>query len=80
MASKLSPTESIALIKANLAEVLNPEIIDNVILNEKRPLKVYWGTAPTVSNVFDKSPAHTAIEETLGLRDMYIEDMLFLGR
>jgi len=54
MASKLSPTESIALIKANLAEVLNPEIIDNVILNEKRPLKVYWGTAPTVSNVFDK--------------------------
>jgi tyrosyl-tRNA synthetase len=45
MASALSPEESIALIKSNLAEVLNPEIIDNVILKEKRPLKVYWGTA-----------------------------------
>ncbi|KAH8675726.1 tRNA synthetases class I-domain-containing protein [Xylariales sp. PMI_506] len=43
----MTPEESIALIKANLAEVLNPEIIDNVILNEKRPLKVYWGTACT---------------------------------
>jgi tyrosyl-tRNA synthetase len=47
MASKLSPEESISLIKANLAEVLNPEIIDDVILNQKRPLKVYWGTATT---------------------------------
>ncbi len=47
MASTLSPEDSIALIKANLAEVLNPEIIDNIILNEKRPLKVYWGTATT---------------------------------
>jgi tyrosyl-tRNA synthetase len=47
MASALSPEESIALIKANLAEVLNPEIIDNIILKEKRPLKVYWGTATT---------------------------------
>jgi tyrosyl-tRNA synthetase len=43
----MTPEESIALIKANLAEVLNPEIIDNVILNEKRPLRVYWGTATT---------------------------------
>ncbi|KAF5647010.1 tyrosyl-tRNA synthetase [Fusarium tjaetaba] len=43
----MSPEESITLIKANLAEVLNPEIIDNVILKEKRPLRVYWGTAPT---------------------------------
>lgn len=43
----MTPEESLALIKANLAEVLNPEIIDNVVLNEKRPLKVYWGTATT---------------------------------
>jgi tyrosyl-tRNA synthetase len=47
MASKLSPEDSIALIKANLAEVLNPEIIDDIILKEQRPLKVYWGTATT---------------------------------
>ncbi|KAI1774023.1 tyrosine tRNA ligase [Hypoxylon cercidicola] len=43
----MTPEESIALIKANLAEVLNPEIIDDVILKEKRDLKVYWGTATT---------------------------------
>lgn len=43
----MTPEESVALIKANLAEVLNPEIIDNVVLNEKRPLKIYWGTATT---------------------------------
>ncbi|PNP61489.1 hypothetical protein FNYG_13776 [Fusarium nygamai] len=43
----MTPEESITLIKANLAEVLNTEIIDNVILKEKRPLRVYWGTAPT---------------------------------
>jgi tyrosyl-tRNA synthetase len=47
MASEQSPQDSIALIKANLAEVLNPEIIDDVILTQKRPLKVYWGTATT---------------------------------
>ncbi|KAF4501809.1 tyrosyl-tRNA synthetase [Fusarium agapanthi] len=43
----MTSDETITLIKANLAEVLNPEIIDNVILKEKRPLRVYWGTAPT---------------------------------
>ncbi|KAF4960827.1 hypothetical protein FGADI_660 [Fusarium gaditjirri] len=43
----MTPEETVALIKANLAEVLNPQIIDNVILKENRPLRVYWGTAPT---------------------------------
>ncbi|KAI8630322.1 tRNA synthetases class I-domain-containing protein [Xylariaceae sp. FL1651] len=43
----MTPEESVALIKANLAEVLNPEIIENVVLHEQRPLKVYWGTATT---------------------------------
>ncbi|KAJ2895750.1 putative tyrosyl-tRNA synthetase [Zalerion maritima] len=43
----MTPEESLALIKANLSEVLNPEIIDDVVLKEKRPLRVYWGTAPT---------------------------------
>lgn len=47
MAAPLTPQASIDLIKANLAEVLNPEIISAVILEEKRPLKVYWGTATT---------------------------------
>lgn len=43
----MDPKDAIALIKSNLAEVLNPEIIDDVILNQKRPFKVYWGTATT---------------------------------
>lgn len=43
----LEPAAAIALIKSNLAEVLNPEIIDDVLLTQKRPLKVYWGTATT---------------------------------
>ncbi|RKL39328.1 hypothetical protein BFJ72_g6800 [Fusarium proliferatum] len=43
----MTPEESITLIKANLAEVLNPEIIDDVILKGDQPLRVYWGTAPT---------------------------------
>lgn len=48
----MSPEESLVLIKANLAEVLNPEIIDNVILKEQRPLKVYFGTATTGSCLY----------------------------
>lgn len=47
MASSIDPQASVDLIKANLAEVLNPEIIDKIVLEEKRPLKVYWGTATT---------------------------------
>ncbi|KAM0345825.1 hypothetical protein ACHAPU_006179 [Fusarium lateritium] len=43
----MSPEESIALIKANLVEMVHPEIIEDVVLNEKRPLRVYWGTATT---------------------------------
>lgn len=35
------------LITKGLQEVLNPQIIKNVLENENRPLKVYWGTAPT---------------------------------
>ncbi|KAM0385481.1 hypothetical protein ACHAPY_000017 [Fusarium culmorum] len=43
----MTPEESLRLIKANLAEILNSEIIDNVVLNEKRPLEIYWGTVTT---------------------------------
>lgn len=41
------PEAQYELITRNLQEVLNPQIIKNVLENEKRPLKVYWGTAPT---------------------------------
>ncbi|OCK88183.1 tyrosine tRNA ligase [Cenococcum geophilum 1.58] len=41
----LDPSQKFALITKNLAEVLNPELIEQVLA--ERDLKVYWGTAPT---------------------------------
>ena len=45
--SDLSPQEKIALIKEQLQEVLREDIIEHVIVKEKRPLIIYWGTATT---------------------------------
>lgn len=41
-----STEERLALIKENLAEVLNPEIIESILAEGKNP-KIYWGTATT---------------------------------
>lgn len=38
----LSKEEQLRLIRANLAEVLNPEIIEKVI-DEGRHPRIYWG-------------------------------------
>lgn len=35
--------EKIALIHENLQEVLKPEIIEDVIKRQNRPLVIYWG-------------------------------------
>ena len=43
MAESLSATEKITLIHENLQEVIKPEIIEDVILKQGRPLKIYWG-------------------------------------
>ncbi|KAK3052638.1 Tyrosine--tRNA ligase cytoplasmic [Extremus antarcticus] len=43
----LTPAEKLNLIKSNLQEVLNPEIIDKVVNANERPLRIYWGTATT---------------------------------
>lgn len=45
--SELTPQQKYDLISQNLQEVLNKDIIMNVLENENRPLKIYWGTAPT---------------------------------
>jgi tyrosyl-tRNA synthetase len=39
--------EKLALITSNLQEVLNPEIIEEILNKNERPLKIYWGTATT---------------------------------
>ncbi|CAM9023148.1 unnamed protein product [Wickerhamomyces anomalus] len=41
------PEEQFALITKNLQEVLNAQIIKDILEKKERPLKVYWGTAPT---------------------------------
>lgn len=47
MAETLSADEKIALIKEQLQEVLKPEIIEDVIKKQDRPLVVYWGISST---------------------------------
>jgi tyrosyl-tRNA synthetase len=42
-----TPAEKLQLITSNLQEVLNPEIIQEIIDKNERPLKIYWGTATT---------------------------------
>ena len=42
-----TPAEKLRLIKSNLQECLNPEIIDKVVNANERPLRIYWGTATT---------------------------------
>jgi tyrosyl-tRNA synthetase len=43
MAEHLSPQDKLALIKENLQEILKPEILEDVILKQNRPLVIYWG-------------------------------------
>lgn len=43
----LSPEEKLALIKYQLHEVLREDILEDVIIKQNRPLKIYWGTATT---------------------------------
>lgn len=47
MADTMSAEAKLALINENLAESLNPEIMEEVIKKGERPLKIYWGTATT---------------------------------
>ena len=39
----MGPQEKIALITQNLQEVLRPDIVEDVIVKQNRPLKIYWG-------------------------------------
>lgn len=43
MATELDPQAKLVLIKENLQEVLKPEILEDVIIRQARPLKIYWG-------------------------------------
>ena len=43
MTSKLGAEEKFALLKENLAEILNPEILEHVYAEGRDP-RIYWGT------------------------------------
>lgn len=45
--TELSPQEKLDLIKSKLQEVLHEEILEDIILKQKRNLALYWGTAIT---------------------------------
>ncbi|KAL8667491.1 MAG: hypothetical protein Q9202_000707 [Teloschistes flavicans] len=47
MANSLSPQEKLALIYENLQEKLKEDLIEDIVLNQQRSLKIYWGTATT---------------------------------
>jgi tyrosyl-tRNA synthetase len=47
MTTVTSPEEQYRLITKNLQEVLNEQIIKEHLEKNERPLKLYWGTAPT---------------------------------
>jgi hypothetical protein len=40
-------SEKLALINENLAEVLNPELIESVLAEGRNP-RVYWGTVASI--------------------------------
>lgn len=42
---ELTAAEKIELITRGLQEVLKKNIIEDVIVKENRPLKVYWGSS-----------------------------------
>jgi tyrosyl-tRNA synthetase len=39
----LTPQERFEKITKNLQEVLNPEIIEEIVVKQNKPLVVYWG-------------------------------------
>ncbi|KAL8930785.1 MAG: hypothetical protein Q9208_000326 [Pyrenodesmia sp. 3 TL-2023] len=47
MAAAMSTEDKLALIKVNLYEVLKEDLIEDVVVRQNRPLKIYWGTATT---------------------------------
>ena len=65
MAEDLSADERIAIIRQNLQEVLKPDIIEDVIKRQNRPLSIYWGRFLTISY------RRTAMINSLSHRNRY---------
>lgn len=46
MADTMSPQDKLDLVKLNLYEVLKEDLIEDVVVRQNRPLKIYWGKSP----------------------------------
>ena len=57
MATELTAKGKVDLIFQNLQEVLKPEIIEDVIIKQNRPLNIYWGKRQILPG---STPAHHA--------------------
>lgn len=45
--SALTPEQKLALITSKLQEVLHPDWLEDIVVKQNRPLRLYWGTAIT---------------------------------
>ena len=60
MDDQLSTQDKIALIKSHLQEILKPEIIEDVIVKQGRPLSIYWGNC--ISRSLERASSCTDLE------------------
>lgn len=56
MAAAMSTQDKLALIKVNLYEVLKEDLIEDVVVRQNRPLKIYWGKDSF--SALPQGPAH----------------------
>ena len=61
MDSDLTPQERLALIKAQLQEILKPEIIEDIVLKQQRPLKIYWGSLLYLASICSFPPLRPSL-------------------
>lgn len=44
---QMTATEKVELITRGLQEVLRKNIIEDIVVGQNRPLKIYWGSRPS---------------------------------
>ena len=66
MATELTPQEKLALIRQNLQEVLKPEIIEDVIVKQNRPLAIYLGRPRWCAVVHASNRSMQALQRQVG--------------
>lgn len=50
MADDLTPQQKLDLIKENLSEIMHLDIVEDIVLKQKRPMTIYWGVFALVTS------------------------------